>query len=150
MYLQGNKKYQSGSSDLAFMMASLSPELTAEPAVAHALKVMMAILQENYHKFFTLYNSTPNMGNNILSLMLDTWRIQYLQQICKSYKPSVPFDFVVKELGFKETDSAKQFVETAGCLLVSSNTGNEEDIEINTKDTVINLAAVFTQEKLLL
>jgi hypothetical protein len=39
VYLQGNKKYQGGSADLADIMAALRPEAFAHPAVAHALKV---------------------------------------------------------------------------------------------------------------
>ena len=39
VYLQGNKKYQGGSADLADIMKALRPEAFSHPAVAHALKV---------------------------------------------------------------------------------------------------------------
>lgn len=76
VYLQGNKKYQNGSSDLIFIISRLKPSALIDPAVSHALKIRKAIQMDNYHAFFQLYKETPNHGNYILNTMLDTWRLQ--------------------------------------------------------------------------
>jgi hypothetical protein len=49
--MQGNKKYQGGSADLAAIMKSLTPEMTADSDVQHALKIRKAIREENSCRF---------------------------------------------------------------------------------------------------
>jgi hypothetical protein len=131
-------------------MNSLSPEAFLDPAVAHALAVRKAIQLENYHRFFVLYRDTPNLGIFIMDLMLDTRRLQALKTICRGYKPAVSVDFVVSELVFDSTEEGEEFLERAGCVLVQGGTEGGAGKEINTKDTVIDTAAVFTQDKLLM
>ena len=190
VYLLGNKKYHSGGSDLAFIMQFLLPraDLCENPAIQHALKVRQAVRTDNYYAFFQLYKTTPNMGNCILDMMIDSFRLMTLQRICKSYKPTVEASFVATQLGFelthtpllsphakkprfqKETPSVGiEFLKKAGCILVrsveqettaavnhsdSSGGGRgaceEDKWDINTKDSIIDFSAVFTQDKLLL
>ena len=181
VYLLGNKKYHNGGSDLAFIMQSLlpNPDLRNNPAVTHALKVQKAVRTDNYYSFFQLLKLTPNMGNCILNMMLDSFRLQTLQRICKSFKPTVGALFVILQLGLDpvlvkttshkkkhvvHTTDALEFLRKAGCVLVNADeattslvnaeSGNiayeEGKWEINTKDTVIDFSAVFTQDKLLL
>lgn len=180
VYLLGNKKYHNGGSDLAFIMQFLLPrsDLCENSAIKHALEVRKAVRTDNYYAFFHLYKTTPNMGNCILDMMIDSFRLMTLQRICKSYKPSVGAAFVVSQLGFdvtplpaphikksrfqKETPSVGiEFLKKAGCILVrsaeetagnseSSGACEEDKWDINTKDSVIDFSAVFTQDKLLL
>jgi hypothetical protein len=101
---------------------------------------------------FKLYKQTPNIGNYIMDLMMDNLRLQAISKICKAYKPSISLDFVINELGFDSTEEGENFLEKAGCLIINSSGDPKELPErlINTKDTVINAAGVFTQDKLLL
>lgn len=147
VYLLGNKKYTGGSSDLAFLLASLKPEARSHEAVAHALKIRQAVQSDNYATFFRLYQRTPNMGNYILDLMLDNYRLQALQRMVRAYKPSLPLDFVVRTLAFDDRDAAAELLTKAGCVLAQSADG---ETELNTKDSVVDMAAFLTQEKLLL
>jgi len=116
LYLQGNKKYQSGSQDLLHLMASLSEETMRDPSVAHALELRRALLQDNYHRFFSLYKRTPSLGNCILDLMVAAYRFKTLQRMFKSYKPSIDEQFVIRELGFESEDAGREFLKSAGCL----------------------------------
>lgn len=147
VYLQGNRKYQSGSSDIAYILSNLKPEALSNDAVSHALQVRESLRREYYHKFFQLYKSTPNMGNYIIDLMMDNVRLQMLMRMCKAYKPNISLDFVINELAFESDEIGESFLLKAGCILV---TEDDKDRVINTKDTVINAAGVFTQDKLLL
>jgi hypothetical protein len=132
--------------------------------VSHALQVRRALQSDNYHRFFALYRDTPNMGTCILDLMIDTWRVQALQRMCKAYKPSISASFVINELAFDSSAVALEFFRKAGCILAvatasksSDNGGSAGDnddfidsLEINTKDSVVDFSAVFTADKLLL
>jgi hypothetical protein len=104
--------------------------------------------------------------------MLDSFRIHALQRICKAYKPSVSADFVLDELNFEDNkEEGYEFLQKAACILIDANLveegGQPPDIdkrsekghkkrarkppvwEINTKDSVIDVSGVFTQDKLL-
>eukprot|EP01036_Dinobryon_divergens_P026037 gene26037-34639_t len=146
VYLLGNKKYTSGSSDLAFAMASLTEEHYRDAAVAHALEVRKAVQLDNYHKFFILYKCPPNMGIYIMDLLVDNLRLQALQRICKGYKPQVEVSFVTGALAFDGEDVCLEFLKKAGCVV----TGDSKEYQLNTKDSVIDSSAIITKEKLLL
>lgn len=126
-----------------------------DPAVAHALLVRQSIQLENYHKFFQLYRNTPNLGNYILDLMIDNRRLLSLQKIVRSYKPSVPVGFVSSLLNFDNEEEGKDFIVKAGCVIEEITEINTLGIalvqlEINTKDSVVDTSLVLNQEKLLL
>ncbi len=88
------------------------------------------------------------MGNYILDLMIDNFRLQALQKIVRAYKPSVPLDFAMSALGLEDTrDEGLELLKKAGCLVAAGPEGTQE---LNTKDSVVDMAAFLTQEKLLL
>lgn len=151
VYLQGNKKYQSGSSDISYILSTLKPAALRDPAVAHALLIRESVRQECYHRFFKLYQVTPNMGNYIIDLMMDSYRLQTLVRMCKAYKPNLALSFVVDELAFDSLENGEAFVVKGGCILTDSlNDAGVVERMINTKDSVVNSLSVFTQDKLLL
>lgn len=92
------------------------------------------------------------MGIYILDLIADSQRVYSLQRICKGYKPNVPVDFIVTQLGFDDKEVGKAFLTKVGCVLVPNPEGVEEfgELAIDTKESVIDLSKLFTQEKLLL
>jgi hypothetical protein len=121
-----------------------------DTAVQHALKVRKALQHDNYHQFFRLYKITPNMGNYILDLMIDTLRLKAMQRICRGYKPNVTAAFVTNELAFEDSELGLEFLKKIGGIIEEQKAGEETIIFLNTKDTVIDSTAIFTQENLLL
>lgn len=106
------------------------------PSIAHALHVRRALLQENYHRFFTLCKHTPALGNCILDLMAVSYRFKTLRIMFKAYKPSVEESFVIQELGFENKEAGLAFLHAAGCLAVPGSE-NTEDKLLDTKDSVL-------------
>ena len=110
------------------------------------------------------------MGTYILDLMIANARVQYLMRMCKAYRPVVSAQFVIDELSFVNNDIGLDFLKRVGCVLVESNvetpapgsdvidrqnsSGNIRrdyiQLDINTKDTVLDPSAVMDKEKLLL
>jgi hypothetical protein len=120
VFLTGNKKYDGGSGDLFNIMLSLTPEQKAEPGISHALKVRSAVADFDYHLFFTLLKKCPNSGLvSMMAFLVPTVRHWSLHRICKAYRPSVPVDFVLSELGFEkdEFEHASKWLESCGCVL---------------------------------
>ena len=52
--------------------------------VRHALNVRSALAKRNYHKFFKLYESAPNMGGYLIDLFVEKKRVDALIIICKA------------------------------------------------------------------
>ena len=118
VYLQENSKYKGGNQDLANVMASLSCEAEEDAAVAHALHVREAIHSANYLAFFRLYQSTPNQGQCILRLMLQSRRLLALQTMCRCYKPTLPVAHVSNLFSFSSLDECCIFLLSAGCKFI--------------------------------
>jgi hypothetical protein len=156
VYLLGNKKHTGGSSDLTALLNSLPVAARKDSAVSHALTIRQAIQLDNYHRFFKLYNQTPNMGHYILDKIIDNYRLQTLQKIVKAYKPTVPASFVAAELAFDDVDHGVDVMKKCGCkfdsLPATPGDGSKDGmvLEMNTKNSVIDFTVVLTQDKLLL
>ena len=87
--------------------------------------------------------------------MIDNKRLLSLQKIVRGYKPNVPVGFVSSVLNFENDDEGKEFMGKAGCILEEINEMNglgisSIQLNINTKDSVVDTSVILTQEKLLL
>lgn len=66
-------------------VGQLTPQQKADDAVKHALNVQRAMAMGNYHAFFELYLSAPNMGAYIMDQFVDRERARALLVITKAY-----------------------------------------------------------------
>lgn len=66
-------------------IADLTPADKEAPAISHALQVRSALALGNYHKFFQLYLTTPNMGAYLMDMFVVRERLAALCTVCKSY-----------------------------------------------------------------
>jgi len=82
--------------------------------VLHALNVQRALSMGNYHLFFSLYNTVPNMGGYIMDHFVERERIRALLVMSKSYI-SVPLVFIVSELAFENISEALDFLSSHDC-----------------------------------
>ncbi|EST08838.2 BAG domain protein [Kalmanozyma brasiliensis GHG001] len=96
--------------DVNALMAELTEEHKAEPAVAHALQVRAALVTGNYHSFFKLYTDAPNMNAYIMDHFVERERINALLIMSKCYRPSIPLTFIAEELAFQDVSEANEFL----------------------------------------
>ncbi|PNS16349.1 hypothetical protein CAC42_6456 [Sphaceloma murrayae] len=82
----------------------------AHGAVKHALEVRSALAKGNYHKFFKLYEDSPNMGGYLMDMFVDRERLAALAIITKAYKPDVKVSFLTSELAFPDDQQCAQFL----------------------------------------
>ncbi|KAK9765133.1 hypothetical protein K7432_006765, partial [Basidiobolus ranarum] len=99
-------------SDINTMMAELTAQQKDDSAVKHALEVKSAISMSNYHSFFRLYLTAPNMGGYLMDHFADRERITALQIMCKAYRPNLEIKFVAQELGFLELSECITFLDS--------------------------------------
>ena len=70
--------------DLNLFVGQLTSEQKSNPCVLHALNVQRALSMGNYHLFFSLYNTVPNMGGYIMDHFVERERIRALLVMTKS------------------------------------------------------------------
>ncbi|KAK5411164.1 hypothetical protein LTR06_006054 [Exophiala xenobiotica] len=96
--------------DMNDVLSDLTPADKKEPSIKHALQVRSALALGNYHKFFKLYLTVPDMGAYLMDMFVERERLAALACLCKSYKPDVRLRFITEELGFESDEEACQFI----------------------------------------
>lgn len=71
--------------ELSNALADLTAAEKKDKAIKHALDVRSALALGNYHRFFQLYNETPNMGAYLMDMFVLRERLAALCNICKAY-----------------------------------------------------------------
>jgi hypothetical protein len=79
------------SLELNLYVGQLTPKQKSNPAVKHALDVQRAMAMGNYHKFFDLYLSAPNMGAYIMDHFIARERVRTLLVLTKACVSSSSF-----------------------------------------------------------
>ncbi len=66
-------------------MKDLPHTLRYSPCVTHALQLRSAWALGNYHVFFKLYRSTPNMGECLVDMFVERERKAAVKTMAKAY-----------------------------------------------------------------
>lgn len=65
-------------------MVELTDEQRQSDEVQHALQVRSALATSNYHRFFKLYQTAPNMGGFLMDQFVERERVHALIILCKA------------------------------------------------------------------
>ena len=135
--MTGNKKYEGGSTDLFRIMLDLTPQQRKDPAIIHALKVRVAVADNDYHAFFRLQDECPNLGAYLMDTMVPQMRGIALKCMVKAYLPTLSVHFILEELGFSfkgvlDRKEGLGWLGDCGCKF------NEDQSIIKTKESVLN------------
>ena len=70
--------------DMNDVLSDLTLADKKEPAIKHALDVRSALALGNFHRFFKMYLSVPNMGAYLMDMFVERERLSALSSICKA------------------------------------------------------------------
>ncbi|KAI7866152.1 SAC3/GANP/Nin1/mts3/eIF-3 p25 family-domain-containing protein [Spinellus fusiger] len=111
-------------SDINSTMAEVTPEQKRDEAVQHALQVRSSMATSNYHRFFRLYLSAPNMGGYLMDQFIERERVNALIVLCKACRPDITLSFVQMELAFENLGQLSKFlVSQKAHYLKAENSG---------------------------
>jgi len=130
VFLSTNEKYSGGSSDMLNIMLSLTPKERVHPVINHALKVREAFASSDYHGFFRLHKSSPNLGVFLTELLVPTMRMRGLRRIAKAYRPSIELSLCLQRLGFCDDDiefRSKTIDDKSNCQKIDKDSGKIEE-----------------------
>ncbi|CAN0450782.1 unnamed protein product, partial [Ectocarpus sp. 8 AP-2014] len=114
-YLYLQTSCSGGSTGLQKILQEL-PAGEQAPAIIHALRVRKAVAMTDYHLFFSLYKTTPNLGQHIMQKLLKTMRVEALRRIIKAYRPTISLSFVLGELIFDTDEDGVAFLQACGVI----------------------------------
>eukprot|EP00850_Spirogloea_muscicola_P015466 SM000118S25609 [mRNA] locus=s118:311517:317761:+ [translate_table: standard] len=101
-------QHGSSSNDLLASMAALTSGAREDPAVKHALDVRHAVASANYYKFFALYKTAPNLGQQLMDLYADKMRYAAVHCMTRAYRPSIPITFIARTLAFGDIEATSR------------------------------------------
>lgn len=85
--------------DQTTVLAHLTKEHKSDPAIKHALAIRSAWALSNYHAFFQLYLTAPNMSGYLLDMFVQRQRNAALMTMVKSWVyPVLIFPLQIREL----------------------------------------------------
>lgn len=70
--------------DMNDVLSDLTPADKKEASIRHALAVRSALALGNYHQFFKLYLTVPDMGAYLMDMFVERERLAALACLCKS------------------------------------------------------------------
>ncbi|KAI9732540.1 MAG: hypothetical protein M1834_003875 [Cirrosporium novae-zelandiae] len=101
--------------DMNDVLADLTPADKMDPAVKHALNVRSALALGDYHTFFKLYLTTPNLGGYLIDMFVERERLSALSIMCKAYKLGhIKLRFITEELAFESDQETGIFLQEHG------------------------------------
>lgn len=112
--------YTENTTEIQLTLSKLPKDSLNHPVVDHALKVRRAWSLANYHRLFSLYKQSPAMSAKIMDWFLERERKQAVKIIARSYRPSIPVEFVSEQLAFDNTDDCLKFVQKHAPTIVTS------------------------------
>ena len=150
--------------DLNLFVGQLTSQQKSNLCVLHALNVQRALSMGNYHLFFSLYNTVPNMGGYIMDHFVERERIRALLVMTKSYVPpnmvppteaqpfrpfryiSVPLVFIVKELAFENVSEALDFLSSHDCAIFANPSHSDAEKAFDCKSASAPLAKLMEEK----
>ncbi|WWD18849.1 hypothetical protein CI109_103304 [Kwoniella shandongensis] len=96
-------------SDMATLLAQLTPAEKQDPGVKHALDVHASLATSNYVRFFRLYSTAPNMSGYIMDHFVERERISALAIMSKAYM-TLTLTYVTTSLAFDVEEEADNFL----------------------------------------
>lgn len=101
--------FTQNTTELQLTLSKLPKDSYENPVIDHALKVRRAWSLGNYHRLFSLYKQSPAMSAKLIDWFLERERKQAIKVMMKSYRPTVPIEFVRNELAFETVDECLDF-----------------------------------------
>lgn len=87
-------------------------------SVRHALKVIKAVMHDDYQSFFRLYECTPHMSAYLMDFLVRRVRKNAYQRIIAAYRPCVSVEHFREALSFHDLEEARRFLKKNAAIFI--------------------------------
>jgi len=103
-------------------LSTMPETLREHEFIKHAFQVVEAAQTKNYELFRKRYESAPNLAKYFMYSMLEKFvRPAVFGIMLTAYKPSIPVEYLQKELLFKDKEECIAFVKNYGATVTTTN-----------------------------
>jgi len=127
------------------LVGTLTSEQKSAPAVRHALEVSKALTRNNYHAFFHLFATAPNMGGYIMDHFVEEKRVQALITMCKAYM-TLPLSFLEKQLAYDSLSHAVESLASHNAAIFKNPRETDANKNFDCKAALPCLVASFEEK----
>jgi hypothetical protein len=101
--------------------ATIKVPITQGLSVRHALKVIKAIIHDDYLSFFRLYESAPHMSAYLMDFLVRRVRDVGYVRIIAAYRPTISTERFREVLSFHDMEETKRFLGKKGAVFLKDN-----------------------------
>lgn len=87
----------------------------------HSVLVTKAVIQNDYHAFFRLYESAMNLSAYLMDYLVQRVRAGAYDRIISAYRPTISVEFFREALRFSDLEETRQFLKQSGAVFVQEN-----------------------------
>lgn len=96
-----------------------SVPITQGSSVRHALKVVNAIIHDDYLSFFRLYESAPHMSAYLMDYLVRRVRNVAYSRIIAAYRPTISMKHFREILSFHDLKETRIFLKKSGAIFLN-------------------------------
>lgn len=93
--------------------------ITQGSSVRHALKVVKAVLNDDYLSFFRLYESAPHLSAYLMDYLVRRVRNVAYARIIAAYRPTFSTERFREVLAFHDLEEARRFLKKKGAIFLN-------------------------------
>ncbi|KYQ96728.1 SAC3/GANP family protein [Tieghemostelium lacteum] len=108
--------------DLFLLLKNLNVTLLENEMVKETMEIIKSTFTQNFHRFSNYYKNCNNKYSKIIleRILKDKFRDQTLNTMIKSYKPSIEYSLLEKELSFSQRDDLLTYLESKSNLTLDT------------------------------
>jgi hypothetical protein len=103
---------------------------------AHAVMVTKAVIHDDYHAFFRLYESSPHLSAYLMDYLVQRVRFSAFERIVASYRPTLNIEFFQQVLLFPDLEETRTFLKKSGAVFIQEK--GAPPLWIDCKATVVS------------
>ncbi len=137
-------KYSHCNSDLASVLANMSPKLRKNTSVKHALAVRYSIEHGMFVNFYRLLKYAPNLSSCFMNLMIDFVRHETLKVAFLSFRKTIPLDALSSRFMHLDLEnSSEDKIVWNQWILKNEAVSIGDSLVVNTKESMSSFSGKF-------
>jgi hypothetical protein len=99
------------------------PACVRGSSLRHALRVVKAVMHNDYQAFFRLYESAPHLSAYLMDFLVRRVRNNAYERIIAAYRPTVSVEHFREALFIQDLEETRRFLRKSGAIFINEQGG---------------------------
>jgi SAC3 family protein LENG8/THP3 len=104
----------------------------------HALQVVKAVVHNDYHTFFRLYEFAPHLSAYLMDFLVRRIRIEAYKRIVSAYRPAIAVERFREVLEFQDLEEARIFLKKNRAVFLFDSNGRPFWVDCKASFSLLN------------